>query len=396
VGLAARNLVRNVRRTLITGVVVVAGVAFLIQGMGVVDGLDENAIRAQIDTLGGHVTLTPPDYPTEGFTSPVEDLEPVPRELETRLAEHTWAPRLRFDVRLIRGPDSALVRGVGFDPVRDTAVFPRDDLALEGTFPEAGEQAVVLGSKLARLVGAGVGDSLTIQVRTAQGAQNALGFRVAGLMTTHNGLLDNFTVLMPMDRALDLVRAEGPSHLSLRLESREDAPSVAAALADPWTATTYLEEAEDILAINRIRRNAMSLMVFVVLLVAGIGIANTIIMSVYERVKEIGTLAALGMEPRAIGLLFLAEGAILGVVASVVGAAIGGTVTYRLSVAGIDVGAFPEAGTEVAFSSILYTRLDPSMLVVAVIFGIVTATLASVFPALHAVRLNPADAVRAD
>ena len=137
-------------------------------------------------------------------------------------------------------------------------------------------------------------------------------------------------------------------------------------------------------------------MVVVVLLIAGIGIANTIIMSVYERVKEIGTLAAMGMEPRAIGLLFMAEGAILGVVASLVGATIGGAVTYRFSVTGIDVGAFPEAGSEVAFNSILYMHLDPKMLVVAVIFGIATATLASVFPALHAVRLNPADAVRAD
>jgi putative ABC transport system permease protein len=394
--LAARNLRRNLRRTAITGVAVVAGVTLLIMGRALVDGLDENVIRAQIDTVGGHFTLTPPGYDVDDLAAPVDELQPVPDTLLAKLGDQVWTPRLRFDARLIYRADALPVRGIGFVPETDVAVFPRDGFGLSGRFPGPGHSGVVLGHGLAAVIEVGLGDRVTLQTRTAKGAQNAMDYPVLGIVRAGNPVVDNFTVFLTFDAAQALVQAPGPSHLSVRLPRRSETSAVAASLAGQWPATTYLEEAEDILAINRIRRNALSMLVLAVLGIAAIGIANTIIMSVYERVREIGTLAAMGMAPRAIGTLFLFEGALLGGGAAMVGAVVGAGISWRLSTVGLDLGALPEAGSRIAMSTVLYTSFDLATVLGAGAFGVVVTVLASVFPAAHAVRINPADAVRAD
>lgn len=395
IGLAARNLARNVRRTAITAVAVVAGVALLILGQALVGGLDENVLRAQIDTVGGHLTLTPPGYDPHGQRAPVEDLVPLPEALRARLAGLAWTERLRFDARLIHGADALQIRGVGYDPTTDAAVFSRKDFGLQGAFPGAGESGVVVGASLASLLDLAPGDRVTLQVRTSKGAQNAQSYPVAGVVRAGNPLIDSFTIFLPASDAQPLIQAPGPSHVSVRLPHRRDTAAQAVRLASPWTATTYLEEAADVLVINSIRRKGLSALVLAILGIAASGIANTVIMSVYERIREVGTLAALGMSPRAIGSLFLWEGALLGSGAALLGAGIGGVLVWRMATVGINLGGLPEAGSRIAMSTQLYAIVDPVVIGLAALFGAGIATLASVIPALHAVRINPADAVRA-
>ena len=138
--LAARNLLRNKRRSAISACAVVAGVALSILGMGLVGGLDENVLRAQIDSMSGHVILRPPGLPTDGLTNSLDELEPIPAALSQRLEGQTWAPRLRFDLRLVVGAEGAQVKGLGYDPARDPQVFSRSSHVLEGHWPEEGEE----------------------------------------------------------------------------------------------------------------------------------------------------------------------------------------------------------------------------------------------------------------
>ena len=94
-------------------------------------------------------------------------------------------------------------------------------------------------------------------------------------------------------------------------------------LPEGWTAQSYTVPTEDLLEINKVREKALKLMIFVILAIAATGIANTIIMSVYERVREVGTLAAMGMPPHMIRALFVIEGAIMGFWAALLGAGLG-------------------------------------------------------------------------
>jgi putative ABC transport system permease protein len=124
-------------------------------------------------------------------------------------------------------------------------------------------------------------------------------------------------------------------------------------------------------------------------------------MATYERVREIGTLQALGMTRRALVALFVTEGLLLGVLGSAVGAALGAATVHHFSVEGIDLSAWIAKASEhggyenVSFSTMLYMHSSAATAVLAFAFGLAVAVLASLYPAVFASRLSPADSVRA-
>jgi putative ABC transport system permease protein len=398
--LAARNLARNVRRTLITSVAVVFGVAVSIVGWGLVAGLDENALRAARTTVTADVLLRPDGYPDDGLDLPLDKARPVSPDLRAALdGAGAWTGRVAFTGRLVKGADATRVIGQAYDPVRDPEVFPRDRWKIEGAWPEPGaaEPGIVAGSGFARLLDLKPGDPVVLQARTRDGAQNALQFVVTGIVTTDHAGLDNSMVWVPMDAASTLLTLDG--HLTYVAVTLKDADeSVPAALEGKgWYGRTTRQEVADLLALNDIRRRALGLLVFIVMAIGGTGIANTVIMSVYERVREIGTLLALGMKTREVRALFLMEGGLMGAGSGLVGAALGSALVLYFEKDGIDLGSrIAQQAGDAAISSILYTRLEGSAVALSLAFGIGVSVLASLWPARHAASLNPADAVRAD
>jgi putative ABC transport system permease protein len=148
---------------------------------------------------------------------------------------------------------------------------------------------------------------------------------------------------------------------------------------------------------NTIRRFAIQLLVFVIMIIAGLGIANTVIMAAYERIREIGTLLALGMRKKDVATLFLLEGGIMGTAAGLVGAAVGVVVVKYVEKHGwILPGDAMSSMKDLALSSAIYTKFQLTPVLVALGYSAVVAVAASTFPARFAANLVPADAVRAD
>ena len=403
--LAVRNLFRNTRRTVITSGAVVFGVALQVLGWGLVDGLDDNFLRAVSTTTTGDILLRPPEYPTDGLSYPLEEAA-APPALTGFSGEA--ASRVLFSARVVHKADAARAVGVAYDPDQDYRVFPRERWRVQGVWPDAGQSQVALGDALGRLLGVGVGDEVVVQARTVAGAQNALSYTITALVHTDNGQLDNTAVWLRMDAADALLQLQGRrTHLSLHVGTLEDAAVVrdrlqaAGAFTGPdgklWDAKTTREEAADMLAINDIRRRAILMLVGVIMAIAATGIANTVIMAAYERVREIGTLLALGMKRRDVSLLFLTEGAMLGLGAGSVGAAIGTAGVLYWQFNGIVLGEETMKATgNLPVSAIIYTHFNWAPVIGSLVFSALVAIFASVQPARFASRLNPADAVRAD
>jgi ABC-type lipoprotein release transport system permease subunit len=397
--LAFRNLFRNVRRTVITATGVVAGVAIMIMGWALVGGLDENVIRAQEDAVTGHVLLRPADYPDDGFTFPIKEAKPLPASLRERLEGpeiKAWTTRIWFMAKAINGPDAVRIKVIGYDPERDPEVFDRSHWTTTGAWPEAPGQ-IAIGSGLKDLLDLDTGQQVLIEARTLPGAINALPFTITGIVQTNTTVVDGLGVWMPLETADQMVLMNrSRSHVAVRLDNRSGADAAAQRLdGEDWRAVTASWEARDLLEINRFRRKALSVVVFVLMAIAGAGIANTVIMAAYERVREIGTLRALGLSQGGIRSLFLLEGAALGVMAGLVGAALGCAVVLYFAEHGIDLGMAANKAGDVNMSTMLYMRLSVPSVYGSVGFGFAISVLASLYPAAHAAQLNPAEAVRA-
>lgn len=411
--LAARNVVRNVRRTLLSMGSVVAGVAVIVLGRAFIGGIEENIIRSQVDALSGHLEVRPADYPSVGITHPVDELFEASPALRAAIEERhgVITARLMFAPRAIHKGDSIRVRAIGFDPATDAGVFPRENWrcadatrtdvkGCAGMIPETAEDGVLIADNVGALLGLAPGDTLFLETRTYHGAINALEVPVHGIVSTGNNALDRFGVFVPKALADELVQPEGRmSHLLVRFPQRDDAFAARDALAPlipPGTeALTWYDDCREMLELQQIRRTALNMVVGLLMVISALGIANTILMAAYERVREIGTLRAMGMNRAGVIGLFIAEGAVMGFVGGTIGAVIAGLATWHWSTVGIDLtSGMKDAGT-VAISSMLYTEFSPPTLLGAIVFGAMVAVAGSIWPAFVASSMQPADAVRA-
>lgn len=400
--LAVRNLLRNTRRTVLSLVAVVAGTAVLVLGQGFIGGLEENAIRAAVDSTTGHVLIRPADYPGEGIQHPIDALIPLDDTLRAAVSTGTvaFAKRTMFTANAVHEADAVRVRGVAFDPATDEAVFPRTSWKVAGTVPTGADDGVLLSTGVARQLRVKAGDRITLQARTHPGAINGATVLVAGVVQTGSGALDQAAVFVPIAFAESLLRLDGQtSHIAVRLADRDQAQAFAASLPLPSgvEATTWVAETAGALRIQAIRRAALNLLVLGLLGISALGIANTVLMAAYERVREIGTLRALGMTEADVLRLFLTEGALMGTVGASLGAAIGGGVVRWYYVRGIDLSGFLEgtATGNMPISAMLYLQWDPAVAAGATAFGVLIAVASSFYPARVASRMVPAEAVRA-
>lgn len=404
--LGLRNLSRQWGRNAFSLVSIVAGVAVIILGRGFITGMKENVIRAQIDTLSGHVLALPTDYPTRAMEHPVDGLLRLSADDATWLDAHaTWTTRVLFVPTVVSGVDAMRVRAIAYDPERDASVFPRDSWQLEGEIPT--RDGVLASTGIAEVLGLKLGDSLVLKARTTGGALNALALPIKGLVKTGNPMMDRGGIFLPAEQAKALIdpMEEGmpASHLVLRLPQRARAPEVASALSAQLgrraRVSTWEMEVKDIVQIQDLRQKMMDFLALALLLIAATGIANTVLMGAYERVREIGTLRALGLTPRGVLGLFLIEGFFLGLLGSGLGTLLGGAMVWRFSQVGLDMTAITaknEAVNNLPFSAILYLDFSWITLGGAFAVGVLISVLASLYPAHLASQLLPADAVRAE
>lgn len=332
--LAVRNLLRSPRRTVLTAIAIVAGVGLFILGSGLVGGFTENVIRSAIDGTVGHVMARPAGYPTQMGQHPIDELleiSPATRAVLDRTAV-AWTERTLFAPLAAAGRDSLRVAAVGYDPARDPLVFPRTTWRVEGVMPVGGDR-VAVSHRVARLLNLRQGARLVLQVRTHQGAINALDVEVAALFTTSNAALDRLGIFVPQELVRRLIAADRPTHVAVKLADRDDAEAAAAALRRAFgpqaEVVTWRHETAEMVRLQEIRRRALNLVMFILMALAASGIANTILMAAYERVREVGTLRAMGMTEGGVLRLFLVEGAMIGVLGSLVGAAWGGLLVAR-------------------------------------------------------------------
>ena len=401
------NLLRRYGRTSLSMVSVIIGVMVIILGRGAIDGLRESIIRGQIDAMTGHVSALPADYPVSGMLHPLDNLFEISPEVEQWLDANTagWTRRLFFAPRIVYGMDALRVRAIAFDPLTDARVFPRRDWRVEGAMPESADDGVLLSRGIARTLSLQPGDQVILETRTAAGAINALNLTVAGIVSTGNPAIDGLVVFVPLSLAEQLVRTDGGiSHLSLLLPRRDGAADAAAELqqllGDEVRTTTWEIEAAPGLEAQDIRQRFLDIIAAALLIMAAAGIANTVLMAAFERIREIGTLRAMGLTRRGVAGLFLAEGFVMGLIGAAIGATAGGWLAWKYSIQGIDMTAFvEEVGTsemfqDIPFSAMLYFSFSYTTIITAVAVGIIVATVSSLYPAMIAAKQSPADAVR--
>jgi putative ABC transport system permease protein len=402
--IAFRNIFRNLRRSMLTIFISFLGVFVLMMSSSFLGGMFNNLMGESIKTTG-HIRITSADYETKermmSLTGNVADYEPLKETIAKVPGVVTVTGRLRFPSLVYKANGDENKEGLGFGIEKaDLRKLNFKNHTYQGRplVPDARDE-IMVGRQLAESLRLKVGDEVTLLSRTLYNSTYALNYKIVGLFDMQNGKL-NKTFYISLTSAQELLDMSGRVTEILVYGQSSD------------TAATVMERLKKIsgfheLLLKRwdeigfapvfmgIVRVVSTIMQLVFILLAALGIANTMMMAVFERKGEIGLLKSMGMHEQEITMLFTMEGFFLGFIGTLLGLAGGGLVAFWLFKYGINLGSSLE-GVPMVVANIIYGTFDMGIFIKALILGLTAAILASLLPALNGVRLKPTEALRKD
>ncbi|MCE2390420.1 MAG: ABC transporter permease [Proteobacteria bacterium] len=404
--IAWRNLLRGWRRSAVVLASIVVGLTACFGILAWTVGLGHNGIDLAVRTHLAHLAIHARGYHADSSTDrriPGDGaavLSAVERE-----GLGAAAPRLVGDglVQTARRNLSAVI--VGVDAARESRVSSVPDSLVEGAYLDAAAHRwasrlppIVVGEEMARRLGAEVGDKLVLRV---PGDAGAGAFRVRGIYRSGSSAFDRSFVYVTLADAQTLFAlGNAVTEIALLLSDAADAPQVQKRLrgllaAEPPLEVLRWDERQPRLAQMIELMDQFSWVFYAVVFAAmAFGIANALLMSVYERIREFGLLRSMGLRGSRILLLVLVESFLLTGLGTGIGLGLAVPLVAWLGEVGIGMGWFSQALGEYGFSDRIYPELRPGDFPEPIGMAAATALLAGLWPALRAARLRPAEALR--
>ena len=401
--LAIRNVFRNRRRSLITLFAMAFGAAAIIVFGGFVNsiyfGVRESTIKSQV----GHIQLYRKGWSEKGTLAPfdylIRDYTALRAELSKLEHVQTVTGRLGFSGLVSTGDSTTSFVGLGVDPQGEVELSSLA-VIVDGKDLIAGDpRGAVMGVGLARAFGVKPGDDLTLLSSTKAGAINALAVKVRGMWESSEKAYDDRFLKLALPEVQRLLDIEGDDVQSIVLLL--DRTEHTAVVRDRITrliqergldleTKTWDELALRYHQVRELFGRIFNVLTLIVAIMVVFGITNTMTMAIFERTREIGTVMALGTRRRGVISMFVLEGVALGALGGLLGILLGIALAYIVSAIGIELP--PPPGSTRGFAVRIFIVRD--VLLQAFWLSLVTATLASLYPAWRAARVNVVEALR--
>jgi putative ABC transport system permease protein len=396
--IALRNVLRNRRRSLITFAAIFISIIATLSLRGLANGMTEAMQSAVVYGQTGALQIHRAGYLKSTGGSSLDLDVPADAAFLDAIRKvpgvQAVSARIAFGGMVNANDTTSPALFTALDPEGELRVCPqRDKLATEGrTFTRADHEAAVLTPELARTLGIRLGQKAALLTSDKEGSLSAVDMSVVGVYGQPGPPLPEKKIgFVPLALAQELLHMQGRATEivvavdDLQALARVKA-DVAAAVGPAYQVSTWSELVpflKDAVASWRFMSNLFtSIFMFVALL----GIVNTMLMSVLERTREIGTMMALGVRRRSILTLFLLEATVQGFLGGLGGALLGSAVVFKIGRSGLHF----HMSTSVLH---VHPYVDLRFFLIALVLATAGAVVAALWPALRASRLRPVTAL---
>jgi ABC-type lipoprotein release transport system permease subunit len=399
--MAFRDLGRNRRRSFFSALAVGVGLMLLILMASVISGEMGSAIESAIRLSSGHIQIRAATYDENKSSLKWEDLVANPDQSASQIAALSQVkaatPRLYASGFLSSGTQSAGARITGIDPL-SPASDPYREGVISGSYLSPDDRdAVLIGQPMAAKLNLKVGDNVSLSLNTADGTVQEQTFTVKGIYTTNTYGFDSATVFLPLAKAQAMTQTENhASTIFILLKDTSLTDIVVPMLSVPSNLQikTWRELNALFVEWEALAQSWIGIFYMIILAITASVIINTLIMSVYERTREIGILSAIGMRGGRIMGLFLAESSLLAVGGVIMGLLLGLLAVYLFNINGFYIGNMGLTG--ILVTNTIYAKLTLNDTIKVTIMTFVVTILSGLYPAITASRMQPVVALRAE
>jgi len=400
--LAWRNVWRHRRRTVIIVLAMGLSLALMMFYDGLMDGFNDAIAGNAVRVLGGNVQVHAAGYREKVDSNPLLPLADDSAVVQAALSQpDVIAASRRIQTGgLISNREGAFPMSIiGIEPEAEAPVSLIAEHIVDGRYVDANdEDSILIGKGLADALSIKVGDRVTMVGSDIHKQNRQRTMTVIGIYDIGIPSMEKATSYISLTEAQTLFNLNGRStEVQITLEKVGAESKVVAALTpllpgyevESW-ANNYPELGN---AVGR-KNIVMDIFSVIIVLIAGIGILNLLMMAIYERTREIGLLGAMGLKPREIAMIFILEGALIGFVGVVAGVGMGLLTNISLMQVGMDYSQFAGITDYMALiSGKVYPTLGVSKLFMRAAIIFVIAALAALIPAILASRREPSEAL---
>lgn len=399
--IAWRNVWRNRLRSLIVIIAIALGLSGGIFLMSFSWGLQVSRTRDLIDTQLSHVQIHHPEFK--------EDLKPefiIPQgnesfqKLVAELKPKAATSRLIVTGMIASAKAGSGVRINGIDPEQENQVTLLEERVTEGDyFAGIKRNPILIGRKLAEKLKVETRKKLVLTFQDKDGEIVAGAFRVVGFFESINSKYDESQVFVKKSDLQRILGQQGEIHEIAFLLHSDDGTEAAKAQISQAMPELLVEDWKDMAPDLRLIAESfdisMKIFIGIILLALAFGIVNTMLMAVLERTRELGMLMSIGMNKLRLFLMIVLETVFLCLIGGPLGILIGASLVSFFNKVGLDLSAIGEGLSDIGYSSMVYTALETRYYGEIGLMVVATAILASIYPAYKALKLKPAEAVRA-